>query len=92
MALCYDCVARGQCGNNNVMYCASYIKEVPTKWDGSEQKTVVELLKSITREDIIQAFEDTVKTIETMPPEDFKKLCGETNILFKEQKNAEQGK
>ena len=33
MALCNDCVCRNQCGNDNVTFCISYVKEVPTKWE-----------------------------------------------------------
>ena len=33
MALCSDCVARNQCGNDNVTFCLSYIKNVPLKWE-----------------------------------------------------------
>ena len=33
MALCSDCVARNQCGNDTVVFCLSYIKNVPLKWE-----------------------------------------------------------
>ena len=33
MALCTDCVARNQCGNDDVVFCLSYIKDVPLKWE-----------------------------------------------------------
>ena len=33
-SLCNDCVARNQCGNDNVKMCASYTEEVKIKCDG----------------------------------------------------------
>lgn len=32
-SLCNDCVARSQCGNDDVKMCASYIKEIKIKCD-----------------------------------------------------------
>lgn len=33
MTLCSDCVARNQCGNDTVVFCLSYVKNVPLKWE-----------------------------------------------------------
>ena len=33
MSLCNDCVSQGQCGNDTVVFCLSYIKNVPLKWE-----------------------------------------------------------
>ena len=30
--LCDTCVARHQCGNEHITYCASYTKDTPVKW------------------------------------------------------------
>ena len=87
MALCDDCVAKNQCGNDNVVFCLSYVKDVPTKWE-TERKMVVELLKKVTKEDIVKSFEDAIKVIETMPAEDYAKLCNGAS-KFLEEKHEE---
>ena len=45
MTLCSDCVARNQCGNDTVVFCLSYVKNVPLKWETNaiRQKNAKEL-------------------------------------------------
>ena len=50
MKLCKDCVCRNQCGNDNVTFCAGYVKEVPTKWVTNE-----EFIRSCTTEELAGA-------------------------------------
>ena len=59
MKLCKDCAARNQCGNDNVTFCAGYVKEVPTKW------VTVPTIEEQIAEKVDKLFSDAVVYEET---------------------------